>query len=156
MFPGDRCAREHLQCRDNRALINDLTTSRPHRQINGASLLQAALELWLTNVIVYGLWYWEVDGDGPDPRTHRPIDNGGVGADFLFPQMALNVDIRKQLQWRPGVIDYLFLSFNTATAFSPTDTFPLTARAKMLMTGEALTSLVTIAIVAGRAVNILS
>ncbi len=137
------------------ALLYDLISTHAHRQINGQVLILAAVQIWFTNVIVYALWFWEIDGAGPDPRAHRPADAGPAGMDFLFPQMALSAEIRKELQWRPRVLDYLFLSFTNATAFSPTDTFPLTGAAKLLMMAEALTSLVTIAIIAGRAINIL-
>lgn len=125
------------------------------RHLSGEQLLQAAVQIWLTNVIVYALWYWELDAHGPDVRAHAELDQEMRRADFLFPQMALQPDIRDRLRWKPAFLDYVFLSFTNATAFSPTDTFPLTRFAKVLMMAEALTSLVTIAIIAGRAINIL-
>lgn len=125
------------------------------RHISGEQLLQAAVQIWLTNLIVYALWYWEIDGHGPEVRLRMSLEQGARRADFLFPQMALQPEIREKLKWMPMFLDYLFLSFATATAFSPADTFPLTRFAKVLMMGEALTSLVTIAIIAGRAVNLL-
>ena len=125
------------------------------RHLSGEQLLQAAVQIWLTNIIVYALWFWEIDRRGPEWRTHKVADQDIRHADFLFPQMTLQPDLRDQLSWRPMFLDYVFLSFTNATAFSPTDTFPLTRFAKVLMMGEALTSLVTIAIIAGRAINIL-
>ncbi len=126
-----------------------------HKAITGEQLLKAAVEIWLTNIIVYALWFWELDGRGPDVRTHVPLEQEVLRSDFLFPQMMLPLDARARMNWKPRFIDYVFLSFTNATAFSPTDTFPLTRLAKVLMIGEATASLVTIALIAGRAVNIL-
>jgi hypothetical protein len=126
-----------------------------HKHFSGEQLLMAAVQIWLTNVIVYALWFWEIDGRGPELRTHMQLDQEQRRADFLFPQMTLNPDVRAQMAWKPKFFDYLFLSFTNATAFSPTDTFPLTRKAKMLMMAEAMKSLVTIALIAGRAINIL-
>jgi hypothetical protein len=115
---------------------------------NAQTLFLDALNIWATNVIVFALWYWNLDGGGPAFRTHSPDRS-----DFLFTQQTMpggNHDFSSTF------IDYLFLAFTNATAFSPADTFPLTARAKILMMIEALISLVTIAVVASRAVGILS
>ena len=125
------------------------------KRLTGEELLVAAVQIWLTNIIVYALWFWEIDGRGPDVRLHTTFDQEPRRADFLFPQMALQPDIRNRIKWKPRFVDYVFLSFTNATAFSPTDTFPLTRFAKLLMMAEALTSLVTIALIAGRAINIL-
>lgn len=130
-------------------------SSHHQKRLSGEDLLLAAVQIWLTNIIVYALWFWEIDGHGPDVRSHTTFDQEPRRADFLFPQMALHPDIRSRIAWRPRFLDYVFLSFTNATAFSPTDTFPLTGFAKVLMMAEALTSLVTIAIIAGRAINIL-
>ena len=126
-----------------------------HKEISGTHLLATAAQIWLTNILVYSLWFWEVDGDGADARAVTAFDSHPECADFLFPQMALTNDIRAKLNWKPQFIDYVFLAFTNATAFSPTDTFALSTRAKILMMAEALMSLVTVAIMAGRAVNIL-
>ena len=126
-----------------------------HRQISGEELLRAGAEIWLTNVIVYGLWFWELDAGGPDARAHSAFEREPQRFDFLFPQMTAQPEIRARLNWKPRFLDYLFLSFTNATAFSPTDTMPLSRKAKVLMMAESLKSLVTIALIAGRAVNIL-
>lgn len=109
------------------------------------TLLLDALNVWATNVIVFALWFWTTDRG---PRSAGPVD-------FLFPQMTLPREPGEP-RFVPGFVDYLFLAFTNATAFSPTDTLPLSARAKLLMMAEASISLLTIALVAARAVNILS
>lgn len=126
-----------------------------HKEFSGEQLLLAAVQIWLTNILVYALWYWEIDGGGPVARMREHLEENPQRGDFLFSQSLLDPSLRAKIHWHPNFIDYLFLAFNTATAFSPTDTFPLTPRAKTLMMAEALTALVTIAIVAGRAVNML-
>jgi hypothetical protein len=126
-----------------------------HRFISGEVLLRAGAAIWFTNVIVYALWFWELDAQGPRRREHIRFEEQPQRCDFLFPQMTLQPDIRARLRWKPRFLDYLFVSFTNAAAFSPTDTLPLTRLAKTLMIAEALVSLVTIALIAGRAVNIL-
>jgi uncharacterized membrane protein len=119
-------------------------------KVDGAELIVAAVGIWVTNVIVFALWYWELDRGGPDDRLsgeHREPD-------FLFPQMVTPACARPG--WSPLFLDYLYVSFTNATAFSPTDTMPLTPLAKMLFLMQALISLLTITFVAARAVNILS
>ncbi|MGZ3518874.1 MAG: hypothetical protein ACXVAM_17170 [Vulcanimicrobiaceae bacterium] len=132
------------------------TPHHPPKDIKGQQILAAAVQIWLTNILVYSLWYFELDGGGPDVRAHAAFEQVHRRADFLFPQMALGPDIQKGYGFRPQFLDYVFLAFNTATAFSPTDTYPLTPMGKALMMGESLTSLVTIAVIASRAINILS
>jgi uncharacterized membrane protein len=129
-------------------LLRALLAGKPH---DGRALLLDALNIWATNVIVFSLWYWQLDRGGPS------IGRGDhVGpSEFIFPQMTLPAGTVGS-EAKPGYIDYLFLSFNTSTAFSPTDTMPLTARMKLLMMLEAYVSLLTIALVAARAVNILA
>ncbi len=111
-------------------------------------LLQAATLLWCSNILVFALWYWEIDGGGPVKR-HL---SGHKAADFMFPQQ---VDGNKS-KWVPLFPDYLFLAFTGATALSPADTYPLTRPAKMLMMIEALISMAIVVLLASRAVNILS
>lgn len=116
----------------------------------GETLLLNALNLWFTNMIIFALWYWELDRGGPlRRRTHHERL-----PDFYFIQMTLPT--LSHPNWRPGFVDYLFLSFTNATAFSPTDVLPLTPAAKGLMMVQAGTSLLTVALVAARAVNILA
>ena len=116
---------------------------------SGGILLQNALKLWITNVIGFGLWYWEMDRGGPSRRRMQVKRH----EDFLFPQMS-NPEFA-QPGWVPDFWDYLYVSFTNASAFSPTDTMPLTGRAKMLMTTQSFIALLTITLVAARAVNIL-
>jgi hypothetical protein len=119
---------------------------------DGRALVKGALLIWVTNVVAFALWYWEIDRGGPFARMpeheHEP-----ERADLLFPQMT--ADIPGWEHWLPGFTDYLFVAFTAATAFSPTDTMPLTARVKTLMAIQSGISLLTIAIVAARAVNVL-
>jgi uncharacterized membrane protein len=117
---------------------------------DGRSLIMTAVNIYLTNIIIFGLWYWEMDGGGPGARAR--IAN--YEHDFLFPQNQ-NEDYRHP-QWQPTFIDYLYVSSTNGMAFSPTDTLPLSRRAKMLMLAQAGLSLVTVALVAARAVNILN
>ncbi|GHO47185.1 hypothetical protein KSX_53480 [Ktedonospora formicarum] len=101
-------------------------------------LLRAAILLWGSNVLIFGLWYWQIDGGGPVKR-HR---SDSQAADFLFPQQ----ENGNPTGWIPGFLDYLFLAFTGATALSPTEMFPLTQRAKALMMIEALLSLLVVAV----------
>jgi hypothetical protein len=117
---------------------------------DGRTLLVDALDIWAINIIAFALWYWSMDHGGPAARGL----SCRTTVDFLFPQLAM--DNAEAKEWSPGFPDYLFLSYTNATAFSPTDTLPLTARAKMLMMVQSAISLLTIALVAARAVNILS
>ena len=115
---------------------------------NGKSLLVDSLNIWATNLIVFALWYWNID------RRIAGVDED-MRPDFVFTQQTLPAPLVRQ-PYNPVFVDYLFLAFTNATAFSPSDTFPLTARAKLLMMLQALISLVTIALVAARAVGILA
>ncbi|HKW45029.1 MAG TPA: hypothetical protein VJN22_05170 [Candidatus Eremiobacteraceae bacterium] len=129
-------------------LVRFLLTEGP--KATGVQLLLSSTEIWLTNILVFALWYWELDRGGPKNR----LTASTRGADFLFPQMV--TPICSSPGWMPHFVDYFFVAFTNATAFSPTDTMPLTPSAKMLMAVQALTSLLTVALVAARAVNILS
>jgi uncharacterized membrane protein len=116
----------------------------------GTPLIFAAMQIWITNVIVFGLWYWELDRGGPSERCredHREPD-------FLFPQMTTPAAAPQH--WTPHFVDYLYVAFTNATAFSPTDTMPMTRWAKALMTVQSIASLLTVVLVAARAVNVLS
>src|SRR4051794_9719695 len=96
------------------------------------SLLQDALVLWISNILAFGRWYWELDGGGPERR----LPGRYVSHDFVFPQRELND--AASATWVPGLIDYIFLSFTTAMAFGPTDTAVLSWRAKLLMMAQTV------------------
>lgn len=116
----------------------------------GRELIFSGVALWVTNVLLFGLWFWELDRGGPLERAAHT----DAQPDFMFPQMA---DPRfAPPDWRPGLVDYLYLAFTNATAFSPTDAMPLTRTAKVLMAAEAAASLLIIALIVSRAVNILA
>ena len=115
----------------------------------GRALIYSAVAVWLTNVIVYGLWFWEVDRGGP----HRRASGAKLVVDLQFPQME-NPQLAPE-NWRPHFTDYLYTSFANGTSFAPADAMPLSLRMKALFASESVVSLVTIAVVAARAVNIL-
>ena len=116
---------------------------------NANSLLGFGGSIWLTNIVVFSLWYWEFDRGGPGARAEA-LD---PYPDFLFPQMTSTE--YAPANWSPSFFDYLFTSFTNASAFSPTDVMPLSRWAKMLMMVQSATSLVTVGLVIARAVNIL-
>jgi len=128
------------------SIANLLAIMRGHAD-SGKSLLVDALNIWATNVIIFSLWYWNLD--------KKPGARGEAAPDFAFTHQMLPKGFTRRIR-APGYIDYLFLAFTNATAFSPSDTFPLTPRAKILMMLQALISLVTIALVAARAVGMLA
>jgi uncharacterized membrane protein len=125
-----------------------------HLLINGASanaspLLRAAVHMWAVNVLLFALWFWQLDGGGPLERPHcAPTER-----DFLFPQQTEPAFAGSA--WRPLFLDYLYVSFTNASAFSPTDTMPLSRWAKMLMLVQSAISLALAVMVVARAVNIL-
>jgi uncharacterized membrane protein len=110
-------------------------------------LLTSAIGIWTSNVLVFASWYWRLDGGGPNARDRQKSHNSGA---FLFPQMQM-----RDQNWKPGFVDYLFLAFNTSTAFSPTDVPVLSRWAKAMMMVQSSISLGTVVILAARAVNIL-
>jgi hypothetical protein len=127
----------------------------PSHKDTPAELLRAAAALWISNMLVFASWYWRLDAGGPNQRDLVRSHTDGA---FLFPQMVLDPELRKEMGedlWRPGFVDYLFLAFNTSTAFSPTDVPVLSRWAKVLMMVQSAISLTAIAILAARAVNIL-
>lgn len=115
----------------------------------GRELIFSGLLIWLTNFLIFALWYWELDRGGPGRRAA----GRDKAPDFLFPQMS--DDRIEPIHWRPQFIDYLYVSLTNATAFSPTDTMPLSPGAKSTMGVQSLVSLVTIGLIVSRAVNIL-
>ncbi|MBV8549938.1 MAG: hypothetical protein JOY54_01470 [Acidobacteriaceae bacterium] len=125
-----------------------LIAGLPGKLETPTELLRSAVALWVSNILVFASWYWRLDAGGPHERESRPSHEEGA---FLFPQMTL----KNQRVWRPGFVDYLFLAFNTSTAFSPTDVPVLAGWAKLLMMVQSSISLGTLAILAARAINIL-
>jgi uncharacterized membrane protein len=115
----------------------------------GRELIISGTLIWLTNFLIFGLWYWEMDRGGPGKRAA-----GHDGPpDLLFPQMS--DDQIEPRDWRPMFVDYLYVSLTNATAFSPTDTMPLSRTAKGIMGVQSIVSLVTIGLIVSRAVNVL-
>jgi hypothetical protein len=121
----------------------------PQHRDSPMALLRGALALWFTNIVVFALWYWKFDAGGPSRREAR---TGRLKSSFLFPQM-LDEDGRDS-NWSPQFMDYLFLAFNTSTAFSPTDTAVLSRWAKAGVMLQSLISLAIVLLLAARAVNI--
>jgi hypothetical protein len=127
----------------------------PSHNVPPQVLLRSAAALWITNILVFASWYWRLDAGGPNVRDLRESHTDGA---FLFPQMTLNAETREEmgeLYWSPGFVDYLFIAFNTSTAFSPTDCPVLSRWAKVLMMVQSFISFTTVALLAARAVNIL-
>ena len=130
-----------------------LVKSLPAHRQSSVALMRSAASLWFTNIFVFALWYWRLDAGGPHGRDSRQTHEDGA---FMFPQTTMSPEERRaigQTQWSPRFVDYLFLAFNTSTAFSPTDTPPLTSWAKLLMMAQSITSLTILALLAARAVN---
>ncbi|QMU73996.1 DUF1345 domain-containing protein [Streptacidiphilus sp. P02-A3a] len=129
------------------ALVRDLLHGSP--SVGAVTLLMTGGGIWLTNIIAFSLWYWEWDRGGPVVRalgTHK-------FPDLLFPQM--QTEGIAPADWEPAYLDYLYVAFTNATAFSPTDTMPLSRWAKLLMTVQSAVSLLTLALIVARAVNVL-
>jgi uncharacterized membrane protein len=125
-----------------------------HKETPG-SLLFSAASMWITNILVFALWYWRLDAGGPHGRDKQLGHSEGA---ILFPQMTMPQDVKEeanQTGWSPNFVDYLFFAFNTSTAFSPTDAPVLTRWVKVLMMLQSLLSLLIIALLAARAVNML-
>jgi hypothetical protein len=128
-------------------LIHAVLNGRASNDAN--NLLGSGAAIYLTNIIAFGLWYWELDRHGPVARAEATH----IHPDFLFPQMA-TPEIADD-EWQPEFLDYLYVSFTNATAFSPTDTLPLSRRAKTLMLLQSAIALSTFGLVIARAVNVL-
>jgi uncharacterized membrane protein len=127
-----------------------LISGMPKHLDSPQTLLRSAVSLWVTNVIVFALWYWKLDAGGPLGRDKA---RGDFDSSFLFPQMIMREEPKEV--WSPQFLDYLFLAFNTSTAFSPTDTAVLSRWAKLGMMLQSIISLMIVALLAARAVNIL-
>ena len=135
-------------------MIADLTLLiaemvRRSGEISGIQLLTSSVAMWVLNVLTFSLLYWQIDRGGPEARANKASPR----PDWLFPQEGAPQDVPPE--WRPTFVDYLFLGYSTATAFSTTDVMPLTSRAKLLMMLESAISLATIVAVMSRAINIL-
>ncbi len=140
-------------------LINDLVNAKaPHHNITAQGLLSSGALIWATNVIVFALWFWEFDSDGPDARGKFASARDFTGADFLWPQMSMDPQRLACVDraWKPRLIDYIYLSFTNALAVSPTDVMPLSRWAKVLMLVESLISFATVGLILARSVNILN
>ncbi|MGH9584401.1 MAG: hypothetical protein ACRD4O_15865 [Bryobacteraceae bacterium] len=131
--------------------LGALIAALPDKRLPPEELLRSAAALWAGNVLVFASWYWRLDAGGPSSRDRRHTHTEGA---FLFPQMTQR-GLATARAWKPGFVDYLFLAFNTSTAFSPTDVPVLSRWAKALMMVQSCISLGTIAILAARAINIL-
>jgi len=132
-----------------------LVQALPSHRESSLDLLRSAAALWITNILVFASWYWRLDAGGPAARELRGVHTDGA---FLFPQMTLDQQAKRAMGeecWNPGFIDYLFLAFNTSTAFSPTDSPVLSRWAKVLMMIQSLISFTAVALLAARGVNIL-
>ena len=132
-----------------------LVRALPSHSESPLAMLRSAACLWVVNILVFASWYWRLDAGGPHARDLRDEHDDGA---FLFPQMTLPDDVKETMglqHWSPHFIDYLFLAFNSSTAFSPTDAPVLSRWAKALMMTQSLISFATVALLAARAVNIL-
>ena len=132
--------------------LSFLVQGLPSHRESPRALLQSAAGLWLTNILVFALWYWRLDAGGPYMRENA---TGPIKSAFLFPQMTRPDAEGDARSWSPHFVDYLFLAFNTSTAFSPTDTAVLSRGAKLAMMAQSLISLLILALLAARAVNVL-
>ncbi len=130
-----------------------LVSALPKGILKPVALLESAALLWLTNILVFASWYWRLDANGPHARE---ASMGHKDGDLLFPQMTLDKNEHPEAKdWSPQFVDYLFVAFNTSTAFSPTDAPVLSRWAKVLTMIQSLISLTIIALLAARAINIL-
>jgi uncharacterized membrane protein len=127
-----------------------LVSTLPERGESGLSVLVDSALIWLSNVVTFAVWYWEIDSGAL--AEHR-VD-ARAGKDFLFPQDQQRGG-REDTGWSPGFLDYLFVAFNTSMAFSPTDTAVLSRRAKVLTVVQSLLSLVVVLVLVGWAVDAL-
>jgi uncharacterized membrane protein len=132
-----------------------LVLALPSRRESPSALLLSATSIWTSNILVFALWYWRLDAGGPHGREAR---RGHAAGAFLFPQMTMRPEAKAAAgheTWSPNFLDYLFLAFNTSTAFSPTDTPVLARWGKVLVMLQSIISLTVLALLAARAVNIL-
>jgi uncharacterized membrane protein len=117
----------------------------PTKELSGITLLTSAIAIWFINILAFSLLYWQIDQGGPEKR----LSGNEQQPDILFPESPTEMSPRRSF------MDYLFFAFTTSTAFSPTETYPITSRMKALMMAQSMISLATIVVIAGRAINIL-
>jgi hypothetical protein len=132
-----------------------LVSALPAHKETPLELLCSAAAIWMSNILAFALWYWRLDAGGPNARELRGAHVDGA---FLFPQMTLSAQVRREMgeeHWSPDFVDYLFIAFNTSTAFSPTDCPILSRWAKVLMMIQSSIAFSTVILLAARAVNIL-
>jgi hypothetical protein len=132
-----------------------LIIALPARAITAQQLALAASMLWVSKILVFASWYWRLDAGGPHARDLTPGHDDGA---FLFPQMTMGKEAKiaaHEQDWSPNFIDYLFLAFNTSTAFSPTDAMVLSRWAKVLIMIQAMISLLVIALLAARTISLI-
>lgn len=125
-------------------LVHGITTEKG---FEGKSLMGAALAVWVTNIIIFALWFWEMDGNGPRRRAREAAGPH----DFLYAQYTMP----EPWTWRPAFLDYLFMSTTNSASFAPADTLPLTGRAKAVMALQSVLSLAIVIVVLSRAISIL-
>ena len=132
-----------------------LVAALPERKEPPITLLFSAFLLWCANILTFALWYWRLDGGGPAVRRKRAPYGSRA---FLFPQLQIESGERRVMgveHWNPVFVDYLFIAFNTSTAFSPTDTLVLKPWAKLLTMAQALISLLVLVLLVARGINVL-
>jgi hypothetical protein len=141
-----------LGCVSNIVGLMTLARAMIHRpaELTGLQLLSSSIGIWISNVLIFTLAYWQIDRGGPQARMNK----AAILPDWHFPAQDFTAEVAPG--WQPRFIDYLFLGFCTATAFSNTEATPLTHRAKILMMLQSVISLITIVVVGARAINILS
>jgi cytosine/uracil/thiamine/allantoin permease len=126
-----------------------LVLAVPEKKVSAITFFRSAVVLWVSNVLVFAYWYWHLDGGALQGRDSQ---TGRLSRAFLFPQMTLE---DQTVAWSPKFIDYVFLAFNTNTAFSPTDAPVLSRWAKVLTMMQASISLTVVVVLAARAINVL-
>jgi hypothetical protein len=149
------CEQQHYHSRPHRIGHAVLVKALPSHQEEPVRLLVSGAELWLTNVLVFALWYWRLDGGGPTVREKNPEL---VNTAFVFPQMQIEKIERKRFSvehWRPGFVDYLFIAFSQSSTFGPTDAPILAHWAKLLAMGQVFISLCIVILLISRAVGVL-
>ena len=140
-------------------LVGDILNSHAaHHNVSAIDLIKNGGAIWLANIIVFSLWFWEIDDGGVARRNEEERAIKYSEPDFLFPQMTMKRDLKDCPEdvWQPQYLDYLYTAFTNSLAFSPADVMPLTRIAKMMMMVEAIVSFTTIGVILARSVGILT